>query len=65
MFAGPGTYGFMGLARFYGFRHAFATRAEVDPPEFWFAMQLAMIAGFVTAYPVDWWLIRRGIEEKM
>ncbi|WP_350029102.1 DUF4396 domain-containing protein [Caballeronia sp. GAFFF1] len=28
-------------------------------------MQLAMVAGFLTTYPVIYWLIRRGIKEKM
>ena len=28
-------------------------------------MQLAMLCGFATAYPVNWWLIRRGLKEKM
>ena len=28
-------------------------------------MQIAMICGFVTAYPVNWWLIRVGIKEAM
>ncbi|MEO8081682.1 MAG: DUF4396 domain-containing protein [Caldimonas sp.] len=28
-------------------------------------MQVAMVAGFVTAYPVNWWLIRAGIKERM
>ena len=28
-------------------------------------MQIAMICGFVTAYPVNWWLIRAGLKEKM
>jgi hypothetical protein len=32
---------------------------------YWFMMQIAMIAGFLTTYPVNWWLIRRGIKEKM
>jgi hypothetical protein len=41
------------------------SRAEVDSPEFWFMMQLAMLIGFVTAYPVNWWLIRVGIKEAM
>jgi hypothetical protein len=26
---------------------------------------MAMIAGFVTAYPVNWWLIKTGIKEEM
>jgi hypothetical protein len=28
-------------------------------------MQLAMIAGFGTSYPVNWWLITKGIKERM
>jgi hypothetical protein len=60
-----GMYGLMALAQFYWFKNAFGTRAEVNTPEFWFAMQIAMIAGFVTAYPVNWWLIGSGIKEKM
>ncbi|WP_405083923.1 DUF4396 domain-containing protein [Paraburkholderia caribensis] len=28
-------------------------------------MQLAMLAGFATSYPVNWWLIRSGVKEKM
>jgi len=60
-----GMYGFMAFAQFYWFKRAFATRADVNTPEFWFTMQIAMVAGFVTAYPVNWWLIRTGIKEKM
>ncbi len=60
-----GMYGFMAFAQFYLYRHAFGQKAEVDTPEFWFAMQLAMMAGFLTAYPVNWWLIKAGIKEKM
>jgi hypothetical protein len=28
-------------------------------------MQIAMTFGFVTSYPVNWWLISRGIKERM
>jgi len=28
-------------------------------------MQVAMLSGFATSYPVNWWLIRSGIKEKM
>ena len=38
---------------------------EARWPEFWFVMQIAMLAGFATSYPVNWWLIRAGIKEKM
>ena len=60
-----GMYGFMGLAQLVILPHALGRRAAVDSVEFWFAMQVAMIAGFLTAYPVNWWLIRSGLKEKM
>src|SRR6185437_950132 len=60
-----GMYGFMAFAQFLWFDHGFGAKAEVDTPEFWFAMQLAMIAGFLTACPVNAWLIRSGIKERM
>ena len=28
-------------------------------------MQVAMMTGFLTSYPVNWWLLRRGIKEVM
>ena len=28
-------------------------------------MQIAMICGFFTAYPVNWWLIKKKIKEEM
>jgi hypothetical protein len=33
--------------------------------EYWFMMQIAMAVGFATAYPANWWLIRKGIKETM
>jgi hypothetical protein len=60
-----GMYGFMAIAYFAIFQAGFGTRLETDTVEFWFMMQVAMICGFVTAYPVNWWLIRRGIKEAM
>jgi hypothetical protein len=59
-----GMYGAMFVAQTI-FKAHFGRVSEADMPEFWFAMQLAMIAGFVTSYPVNWWLIRSGIKEKM
>ncbi len=32
---------------------------------YWFLMQIGMIFGFITAYPVNVWLIRRGVKEAM
>ena len=36
-----------------------------DHAAYWFLMQVGMILGFFTAYPVNWWLIKRGIKEAM
>ncbi|MHB2211474.1 DUF4396 domain-containing protein [Methylobacterium sp. CM6257] len=60
-----GMYGFMALTQFALLPALGAPRAEVDTAEFWFLMQIAMAAGFVTAYPVNWWLISVGIKERM
>lgn len=60
-----GMYGMMAIIQFGWFRHAYGGLAPVVSPEFWFAMQIAMLAGFLTAYPVNWWLIRAGVKEKM
>ena len=32
---------------------------------FWFMMQIAMAIGLVTAFPSNWWLIKKGIKEAM
>jgi hypothetical protein len=36
-----------------------------DSPGYWLFMQIGMIAGFFTAWPVNTWLIRTGIKEAM
>lgn len=56
-----GMYGWMAIATFVLFGH----ELEKTGPVFWFMMQLAMLAGFLTSYPVNWWLLRVGIKEKM
>jgi hypothetical protein len=60
-----GMYGGMAILQFLWFRRAFGGIAEVNTPEFWFAMQVAMLCGFCTAYPVNWLLVRAGMKEKM
>lgn len=60
-----GMYGVMALAQFAWLRPSYGVIAPVDSVEFWFVMQIAMIAGFVTAYPVNWWLVSAGLKEKM
>jgi hypothetical protein len=56
-----GMYGWMAVGRFGLFGH----ELPKDGPVFWFMMQIAMLAGFVTSYPVNWWLVGSGIKEKM
>ena len=56
-----GMYGWMALATFVIFDH----KLEASKPLFWFMMQIAMIFGFLTAYPVNWWLIKKKIKEEM
>jgi hypothetical protein len=52
----------------FGCMIAFAKLASPLKPMdagYWVRMQIAMVAGFATTYPVNYWLIRRGIKEKM
>ncbi len=60
-----GMYGAMAAGQFAWFKPAYGAVAEPTTVEFWFLMQLAMLAGFVTAYPVNWWLISAGLKERM
>lgn len=60
-----GMYGFMAVAFFWIFRDILGTELKVNTPEFWFMMQIAIICGFITSYPVNWWLLRTGLKEKM
>ncbi len=60
-----GMYAFMAFAHFYIFGDLLRTSLRTNTVEFWFMMQITMICGFITAYPVNWWLIRAGIKEKM
>lgn len=56
-----GMYGWMAISIFL----IFHKRLVTTDPVFWFMMQGGMILGFVTAYPVNWWLIKKGIKEAM
>lgn len=60
-----GMYGFMAMAKFVLFQRLLGIDLAVNTPEFWFMMQIAMLCGFATSYPVNWWLLRSGIKEKM
>ena len=54
-----GMYGTMALVQFG------IARVKADSVEFWFAMQVAMLAGFAVSYPVNAWLLKTGLKEKM
>jgi hypothetical protein len=56
-----GMYGWMAVATFLIFGHEMAK----SNPVFWFMMQIAMLAGFFTSFPVNWWLIKAGVKEAM
>lgn len=34
-------------------------------PEFWFIMSMALLAGFIVAYPINWWLVAKGLKHGM
>lgn len=59
-----GMYGWMAIAIFAIFGHHSPAMNKTNPI-FWFMMQIAMFFGFATSYPINWWLIRKGIKEKM
>jgi hypothetical protein len=56
-----GMYGWMAVVTFAIFGH----ELPKDEPTFWFMMQIAMLAGFLVSWPVNAWLIRRGVKEAM
>lgn len=56
-----GMYGWMAICDFLIFGHILKAKT----PVFWMMMQAGMLFGFVTAFPVNWWLIRKGIKEAM
>ena len=56
-----GIYGVMAIARFGIFGHPLSA----PTPVFWFTMQIAMLTGFITAYPTNWALISLRVKETM
>lgn len=55
-----GMYGWMAMATFVIFNR----KIEATEPLFWFMMQIAMVCGFITAYPTNWLLIKFGVRRK-
>ena len=57
-----GLFGWMALMALVFFPHP---HLHPDSPVYWFGMQIGMVLGFFTAWPVNVWLIRKGIKEAM
>ncbi len=34
-------------------------------PDFWFVMSMALLGGFVVTYPINWWLVTKGLKHGM
>jgi hypothetical protein len=56
-----GMYGWMAVCNLL----IFHTLLKAPAPVFWLMMQIGMLLGLLTAYPVNWWLIKKGIKEAM
>lgn len=56
----------VGMFVWMGFAHM-VLFPELKPTSalYWFMMQIAMVVGFATTYPANWWLIRKGVKEAM
>ena len=57
-----GLFAWMGLTWFVFFPDP---HLQADSVVFWFMMQVGMVIGFLTSYPANVWLIRRGVKEAM
>lgn len=56
-----GMFGWMAIVHFL----LFTNPPEPTSPEYWFMMQISMILGFLTSYPANWWLIKKGTKHAM
>ncbi len=56
-----GLFGWMALMHFVFFHPPIAP----DRAAYWFMMQIGMLIGYATSYPMNWWLIRLGVKEAM
>lgn len=55
-----GLFGWMAIYHFLFFRDL-----KENTATYWFMMQIGMCLGFLTAYPMNWWLLKRGLKEAM
>lgn len=42
-----------------------APDAGLGDPAFWFVMSMALLAGFIVAYPMNWWLVANHLKHGM
>jgi hypothetical protein len=57
-----GMYGWMLLVHFWLFSQS---HLRPDEAVYWLMMQVAMICGFITSIPMNWWLLKIGWKESM
>jgi hypothetical protein len=57
-----GLFGWMAIIQFVLFP---IKHLHPDTPVYWFLMQIGMLLGFLTSYPVNAWLLKAGLKEKM
>ncbi|MGM8366550.1 DUF4396 domain-containing protein [Virgibacillus sp. W0181] len=56
-----GMFGWMAIVNLL----LFSSPPAPNGPLFWFMMQIAMMLGFITSYPANWWLVKKGVKEAM
>jgi hypothetical protein len=56
-----GLFGWMALSHYVIWQPAL----PIDSSSHWFMMQVGMTLGFLTSWPVNRWLLRRGVKEPM
>jgi hypothetical protein len=62
LFFQTGMYAWMAITYFVLFPHP---HLQPNSVTFWFMMQIGMLFGFATSYPVNGWLLQRGIKHAM
>ena len=57
----------IGMFGFMIIMHFAINNALLQPNklEYWFLMQIAMLIGFITSYPINWYLVKKGIKHAM
>lgn len=46
-------------------RSLIAPTAGPDSPRFWFVMSMALLTGFIVAFPMNWWLVAYKLKHGM